>query len=238
MKKSLFLAALAGLLWVLPALAAEIEYETVKSDTVALFAADSSVVMDVEGKSRMWLVFIETPLRGTDMNGECDTTYIKKLADGKLLAGSSYAFVKLDSVCTAFVDSVNAIIKASTIGIAVQAREVMPVWAITDASYSNRNLSPSTYADSTYVPWYPGYSLTDSVSVNRYPVANASAGSSEIQAVIHPVGGAWASRRSVRVDLVDAKSGSPFRAKFASFRWRLDSGAGPIRLRVVLGYEK
>lgn len=242
MKKFLVLAALAGLLCAAPALA-EVAYVPLKADTVALYAADSSGVIPVSQAKRMWIDISVLPLRGTDMNSECDTVYVRGLADGKQLVGGSYAFVKQDSICTAWVDSVNAIGKAAHVIFAVEAREVLPLWATTGGTLQTASLAASVYSDSSYIPWNPsastGTAATDSVAFNRRLPGNAAAGSTEIQAIVLPNAGVWASRRAVRVDLVDTKSGYPFMAQFASFRWRVLVGpAGPVRLLVVLGYEK
>ena len=245
MKKLLVLAAL---LWAVPAVAS-VEYVVLKSDTLALYAADSSAAVLVTDAKRMWLDISAVPLRGTDMNSECDTMQLSGLADGKVLGspGVSYASVpsKVDSICTAWVDSVNAIGKAAHLILGIQAREALPVWATTDAGAAiSRNQEASAFADSNFVPWIPsavaGTAATDSAAFNRRLPANAGVGSSEIQAIILPNTGVWSSQRSVRVPLVDAKTGEPFTAQHASFRWRLLVGPAndPIRLRVVLGFEK
>lgn len=251
---------------------------SVKSDTLALYSADSSVVIDVGNAARLWLDIIAVPLTAKDTYRlRCDTTYVSVLAQGKMIAAQSYAFVKMDSTCTAYndsinaitggqADSVNAVYKVTDLALAVQAREVLSSAAGTDSTYAIRlaadaaltdpaysatiqyNREHSTaaaYSDSTVIPWNPRTwrnqattFASDTFVVNVSGPRNSGAAGNEIHANILANNQVYSDKRSVRIDLVSPDNGAPFRAQFASFRWRLIGGpAGYSRFRVVLGRE-
>jgi hypothetical protein len=239
---------------------ASVYYTLAKADTVARYAADSSGVMPIDGAERLWLDIVALPLRVTDIASACDTFHIKADADGALVGGQSYAYVHMDSVCTAYTDSVNTVANATNLAFAVQAREVLTSQAGTDSTYASRlaayaaltdpaasatatyiaeRSTAAAYADSTVIPWFPrGYVVGDSTIINHWSASNAGAGSSEQTAYIMARVGPWSSKRSVRVEFVTPDNGRPFRAQFASFRWRLIAGpVGSVRLRVVLGRD-
>lgn len=214
----------------------------VKTDTLALYARDSSAVMDVSRAKRMWLDIIAVPLT---------------------CAGC-------DSAALHASDSINAVALTTTIVLAVQAREVLTSAAATDSTYAIRlaadaaltdpaysatiqhtseHSTAAAYSDTTVVPWNPhsitvspgladNFAANDSVWVNSRGATNDATSSSEIRASIRGASGVWSSNRSVRVDFVNPESGAPFVAQLASFRWRELAGpAGYVRLRVVLGME-
>jgi hypothetical protein len=162
-------------------------------------------------------------------------------------------------------DSIAAVDKAARISLAVQAREVMTSYSGTDSTYASRltaqaaNTAPAytanrlyiterstaaAYSDSTVIPWFPRSNAVvmavagvgqDTSSVNNTQPGNAAIGSSEQAAYILPNVGAWTNLRSVRVEFINPTTGQPFRAKFASFRWRMIEGPDIARFRVVLG---
>jgi hypothetical protein len=244
MKKAV-LAVVSCLLYAMSA-GAEVKYIEGPEDTVALYAADSTSALLIDGSSRVWLDIIHVPLRYTDIALACDTLHASRDFSGNVIPGGSYAFMHRDSLCTAYADSVNAVDAVSNIAFAVQAREVLPSRIGTDADNASLS-SPSAYADSTVIPWIPRsfapantattYLYADSVIINHWASTNAGSGSTEQTAYIMAKNAGWSSKRSVRVDFSSASNCAPFIAKFASFRWRLIAGPSPTRVRVVVGYS-
>jgi hypothetical protein len=239
MRKGMLRAALALLvlgLWVGVASAAKITYTPLKSDTLWLYAADSSAVFPVENADLMWVTIIAPKLRLGD-GGLQDTVV-------------HHAATAYNGDSTATMRRLDSTYAMTTIRLAIQAREVMPRAAALDTSalYTmggpNNNV-PAAYSDTTLIPWpvtaVAGTAGTDSAAYNRRAPANTAAGSTEIEVTIPANSGLWSDQRSVRVYLVNTKTGMPFQAKFASFRWRLIAGPDPAkwpgRFRVVLGMK-
>ena len=192
----------------------------VKSDTLALYGADSSAVLNVSNAARLWLDFASMPVYDAALGSGADTAIV----------------------------------------LFVSVREVLSIAAGTDTSATagtikgqDRNRVPAAWSDSTVIPWVPKYVISantvatlDTVLINGIASAQNIAGSSEFRVYI-PVrssGLMLPRNRTVRVDLVNPVNGVPFRAQFASFRWRLGTlTAAPsttkayARIRVVLGME-
>jgi hypothetical protein len=268
MKKHLFLAALAGLLWALPASAA-ISYTLIKADTTALNSNEMTVAIPTDGVKRMWLDLIAVPLRATDMNSECDTFHVSTDYGAAVHpGGNSYAFFHQDSICTAWVDSVNAIYSASTLELAVKIREALPAAMVTDSTYairlsayaanteaavlasvrtSSATSDPASLADSTAIPWTPraSYALSsasaaaDTTSIGMVRAARTTPGATEINAIIPFLGSTtFNTHRSVRVDFVNPDNGAPYTGKNTTFSVRVLKGPSLCRLRWVVGMER
>lgn len=184
----------------------------VKSDTLAVTNSDSTAAKYVGNTARMWLDFISVPPSATFA---ADTT--------------GYGTWNVTPIL-----------------LAVQVREVLTRAAGLDTTagiLGGGNLRVSAAAsDTTVVAWNPRAWITatsgdSAVTVNRFATNGNTAGSSEFMVWIQPNVGKWTNARSTRVELINAQNGVPFRAQFASFRWRMVSGPAVVRLRVVLGQE-
>lgn len=255
-------AALVVALFVAAQAQAAVYNTAVKTDTLNLYMADSSAVINVENAGRMWLDIILMPIDSGDFayaSPECDPE-----TDGEAACDAQE-----DSARTAQVDSVNTAIRQTTFRLAVQVREVLTRDVGTDSTYAIRlaaqagnadpavsatalhtmsaNL-PSAVSDTTYVPWLPQHNLHASTTVDSLPKLNKvqtgpwSTASNELHVYFPSQAAAphYSSPRSVRVELVNLVNGVPFRAKYASFRWRM---IGPTatqtyaKFKVVLGRE-
>jgi hypothetical protein len=230
MKKHLFLAALAGLLWAGTA-SAQTGGVLVKADTLwNQGTPDSSAVVNVSTASRLWLDFTIPP--------------------GPPYAG--YAEDGTDTLIVLYVQVRERLSSAagtdSTYAIRLAAQGDVPDADSANVAYrlhQNSWITAAAWSDTTVIPWNPRFNLissttaADSVIVGAVAPTLTTPGSSEfiVNIPIASVAAFGSVVRSVRVDLINVLTGAPFRAQFADFKWRMVRGPACIKLRVVLGRE-
>jgi hypothetical protein len=213
MKKHLFLAALAGLLWIGSANAG-VAYEKLKEGRIYAGIADSSAVVNVSGYDRMWLDFIVTRPDG----GTQDSTVV--------------LFVSVKEVLPLFTTASHDTLTGASAAPADTGNWLLPS-VVTDST-TVRWMPSGAYRQSAAAS-----AAADTIAYNSLEGSATLPNSSEIRIRFAPPVSGLVNIRRVRVELVNTL-GVPFRALYAQFKWRSSTFTDDhlvFNLRVVLGGE-
>jgi hypothetical protein len=217
-----------------------------KADTLYMNMADSSAVLDVSTASRMWVDFIVPPGPpcATCVDAGVDTLIRLLVQVREHLSAAAGTDSILEYPVTGNSDSL-LLCRRYVQGVAGNADST----ARAEALNAMAGQRAAAYSDTTVIPWVPRFQLAavgdDSVKVGARVPSIYNPSSSEFIVDIPPLTVKYGNKqRAARLDLINVNGCAPFRAQFASIRWRLVQGNGvvannpaAVKLRVVLGKE-